>query len=58
MNFSISSGAHRARQDAAAVVSRAQLPELLSELNVTLASPEVMLEVDGWTTGWCFEYYT
>lgn len=31
-------------EDAAAVVSRAQLPELLSELNVTLASPEVMLE--------------
>ncbi|CAL1152733.1 unnamed protein product, partial [Cladocopium goreaui] len=30
--------------DAAAVVTKAQLPELLSELNVTLASPDVMLE--------------
>lgn len=31
-------------EDAAAVVTKAQLPELLSELNVTLASPDVMLE--------------
>lgn len=31
-------------EDATAVVTRDQLPELLSELNVTLASPDVMLE--------------
>jgi hypothetical protein len=29
------------------VVTKAQLPELLSELNVTLASPDVMLEAVG-----------
>ena len=32
-------------EDAAAVVATGQLPNLLSELNVTLASPDVVLEV-------------
>ena len=32
-------------QDAEAVVQSAQLPDLLSELNVTMASPDVVLEV-------------
>lgn len=31
-------------EDKAAVVATSQLPELLSELNITLASPDVVLE--------------